>query len=203
MWCAKRNILGGCCPSGTGCGAKKWSVETHIKTSDIQQNFKLIFESVCNDAFTSIALQRKTWKKCGKMFPPQDTTGMAVVLGGSCPRWQLSGWQLSWVAVVLGGSCSKWQFSRWQLSEYHLRWGQLFPSPCILQPKTFLLPSQKSFEQTTEMTFDLRLANITLLVWQFEVYIAHTLKIWLKKKTAWIHGKHSRLAQSFLLSFDP
>jgi len=49
---------------------------------------------------------------------------VAVVLGGSCP-----GWQLSWVAVVLGGSCPGWQLSwvvtivlggnncsRWQLS---------------------------------------------------------------------------------------
>jgi len=27
----KRNILGGCCPGGTGCGAKKRSVKTHIK----------------------------------------------------------------------------------------------------------------------------------------------------------------------------
>jgi len=45
MWHIKRNILGGCCPGGTGCGAKR-SVETHIKTRDFQQHFKLIFESV-------------------------------------------------------------------------------------------------------------------------------------------------------------
>jgi len=46
----------------------------------------------------------------------------SVVLGGNCPRWQLSwvavvlggtcpGWQLSYVAVVLSGSCSGWQLS--------------------------------------------------------------------------------------------
>jgi len=37
----------------------KRSVETHITTSDFQQHFKLIFESVFNDVFTFIALQRK------------------------------------------------------------------------------------------------------------------------------------------------
>ena len=30
---------------------------------------------------------------------------MAIVLGGSCPRWQFSGWQLSWATIVLGGNC--------------------------------------------------------------------------------------------------
>jgi len=34
-----------------------------------------------------------------------------IVLGGDCPRWQLSGWQLSWVAIVLGDSCPRWQLS--------------------------------------------------------------------------------------------
>ena len=33
------------------------------------------------------------------MFPPHGAPGVAVVLCGNCPRWQLSGWQLS------GGSC--------------------------------------------------------------------------------------------------
>jgi len=52
--------------------------------------------------------------------------------GGSCPMCQLSGWQLSYVAVVVGsscprwqlygcscagGSCPKWQLSGWQLSQ--------------------------------------------------------------------------------------
>jgi len=45
---------------------------------------------------------------------------MAVVLEGDCPRWQLSGWQLSWVAVVQiavvqEGDCPRWQLSGWQL----------------------------------------------------------------------------------------
>jgi len=29
-------------------------------------------------------------KKCGNVFPPQDTSGVADVLGGSCPEWELS-----------------------------------------------------------------------------------------------------------------
>jgi len=93
------------------------------KTSSFQQHFKLIFESVFNDVglFTFIALQTKTLKKCGIVFPPHDTPGMtvvreaaalavvlvAVVLGGSCPRWQLSWVAIIRMAVVLGGNCPR------------------------------------------------------------------------------------------------
>ena len=84
---------------GVGLKEKVWNAH---KTSDFQQHFKLIFELVFNDVFTFIALQRKAWKKYGNMFPPHDTLGVAVVraavvLGGSCPKWQLSK-----VAVVRG-----------------------------------------------------------------------------------------------------
>jgi len=41
---------------------------------------------------------------------------VAVVLGGSCPRSQLSGWQLFGVAVVLGGNCPGGNCPGWQLS---------------------------------------------------------------------------------------
>jgi hypothetical protein len=41
---------------------------------------------------------------------------VAIVLGGNCPGWQLSRWQLSWVAIVPGGNCPGWQLSGWQLS---------------------------------------------------------------------------------------
>jgi len=34
----------------------------------------------------------------------------------------LSGWQLSWVAIDLGGSCPRWQLSGWQLSGWQLSW---------------------------------------------------------------------------------
>ena len=45
---------------------------------------------------------------------------VAIVLGGSCPWWQLSGWQLSRVAIVLSNSCHWWQLSRWKLSGWQL-----------------------------------------------------------------------------------
>jgi len=51
-------------------------------------------------------------KKGGNMFPPHYTAGVAVVLVGSCSRWQLSGRELSQVAVV------RWQLSGWQLSRW-------------------------------------------------------------------------------------
>jgi len=51
---------------------------------------------------------------------------VAVVVSGSCCRWQLFGWQLSgwqlfgwqfpWAAVVLGGSCRVGSSPVWQLS---------------------------------------------------------------------------------------
>ena len=56
-----------------------------------------------------------------------------------------------------------------------------------LHPKPlFPHPSQKSFEQNKEMTFDRRLAS---LIREFEVYIAPPLKIWYKRfcmKSRWI-----------------
>ena len=39
MWCVKRNILGGCCPGGTECGAKQSSEETHIKSLRLSSIF--------------------------------------------------------------------------------------------------------------------------------------------------------------------
>jgi hypothetical protein len=41
---------------------------------------------------------------------------VAIILGGNCPGWQLSGWQLSWVAIVqvvivLGGNYPDWHLS--------------------------------------------------------------------------------------------
>ena len=30
---------------------------------------------------------------------------MGIVLGGNCPGWELSRWELSWVGIVLGGNC--------------------------------------------------------------------------------------------------
>jgi len=46
--------------------------------------------------------------------------------------------------------------------EHTWEWEAIAPSPYTLHVRShFLQPSQKSFEQRTEMTFDLRLANIT------------------------------------------
>ena len=36
---------------------------------------------------------------------------VAVILCDSCPMWQFSGWQLSWVAIILGGNYSRRQLS--------------------------------------------------------------------------------------------
>jgi len=41
---------------------------------------------------------------------PLHSSG-GICAGGSCPRWQFSGWQLCWVAVALGGSSSWWRLS--------------------------------------------------------------------------------------------
>ena len=46
-------------------------------------------------------LQKKVEKHCPRWW----LSYVAIVLGGNCQRWQLSGWQLFWVAIVRGGSC--------------------------------------------------------------------------------------------------
>ena len=98
-------------------------MEKYIKTSDFQQNLKLIFESVFNDVglYTVIVPQTKILQKCGIEFPPHDTPGVAVfrvavvqvavvqvavVLGGSCSI----GGSFP-VSSCPGGSCSRWRLS--------------------------------------------------------------------------------------------
>ena len=34
------------------------------------------------------------------------------VLGGNCPGWELSRWELSWLGVV------RWELSGWELSDH-------------------------------------------------------------------------------------
>jgi len=47
---------------------KKEVWERTQKADHFQQYFKLIFKSVFNEVLTFIALQMKTWKKCGNTF---------------------------------------------------------------------------------------------------------------------------------------
>jgi len=35
---------------------------------------------------------------------------VAVILGGSCPRWQLSGWQLFWYPIMHCQCCLNFMF---------------------------------------------------------------------------------------------
>jgi len=114
-----------------------WFVSYMVSTA----TFQLTFPDVCwiNIIITtrgSQALWREKSFTCRNAIHQTEFDSLAVVrvavaLGGSCPRWQLSyvavvlvavvrvavfwwhvsGWQLSWVAIVLGGSCPRWLLS--------------------------------------------------------------------------------------------